>query len=211
MPLSERERMDLVTRLAECVGDFDGSGGTVIRPDVQAAFAGFLNQATVLVEVATHLMTNAVQGMPVPPMMRATVTPEQETAQPDAAKPRNKGGRPKGSGKKAEGNGAAADAAMDNPQHGHDETADVGNSEDSGDNDPFADPNATQAAAEDDPKTLTEPQVKDILREFMTASGPDGTVKLTQLLMKTAGVKRFSEVPPSKWLTVVRAAKSAMP
>lgn len=207
MPLSERERVELVTKIAEVVGEFDGedSGAHV---GLTVAFERFVNQSTAVLGLLGNLL--AAQGGVSIPIPKEWVN--QEAVNAETAKPKNKGGRPKKDkpdGGSAQGNGAASDKAMDNPHHGHHEDAqDAEVTETMGD--PFADPNTTQATAADEPATLTEPDVKNILREFMNTKGADGTAALTQLLMKTAGVKRFSEVPAAKWLIVVRAAQAEM-
>jgi hypothetical protein len=57
---------------------------------------------------------------------------------------------------------------------------------------------------------LTDVQVKDALRTYMQAFGTEGTARLTDLLTRVAGVKRFSDLPANKWGAVVAQARQEL-
>lgn len=60
------------------------------------------------------------------------------------------------------------------------------------------------------PAPLTQEQVKEVLRDYMVKFGEQGTTKLTALLTRVGGVKRFSELPPDKWPAMVTAARQEL-
>src|SRR5262245_22113525 len=98
MPLSEAERLELVTRVAEVIGDFDGDGGAV-HPGVQQALEGLLRQMTALTEMVTVALGNAMAAGGV----AINIPTPQQAAPERAADPAKPAGKPRGrpAGKKA--------------------------------------------------------------------------------------------------------------
>jgi hypothetical protein len=66
-------------------------------------------------------------------------------------------------------------------------------------------PPATQAA----PGSLTEDQVKAVLRQYMNKFGADGPNKLTALL-QLYGTNQFSSLPKEQWPAIVAKANQEM-